>query len=77
MIRVLIADDRALVLGAWAALLGLEPDVAVVGRAANGREALAMCVSLAPDIVLTDIERPQMTGLERAGALAAQRLPCM
>ena len=76
MIRVLIAEDQALLLGALAALLGLEPDLEVVGRAANGREALAMCVSLAPDIVLTDIEMPLMTGLELAGALAAQRLPC-
>jgi two-component system response regulator DesR len=76
MIRVLIAEDQALVLGALAALLGLEPDFAVVGRAGNGREALAMCTSLAPDIVLTDIEMPLMTGLELAAALAAQRLPC-
>jgi two-component system response regulator DesR len=76
MIRVLIAEDQALVLGALAALLGLEPDLEVVGRAANGRDALAMCVTLAPDIVLTDIEMPLMTGLELAAALATQRLPC-
>jgi two-component system response regulator DesR len=76
MIRVLIAEDQALLLGALAALLGLEPDLEVVGRAANGREALALCASLAPDIVLTDIEMPLMTGLELAAELAAQRLPC-
>ncbi|MDB5906200.1 MAG: two-component system response regulator, partial [Massilia sp.] len=76
MIRVLIAEDQALVLGALAALLKLEPDLDVVGCAGNGREALALCESLRPDIVLTDIEMPLMTGLELAGALDAQRLPC-
>ena len=76
MIRVLIAEDQALVLGALAALLKLEPDLDVVGCAGNGREALALCESLRPDIVLTDIEMPLMTGLELAGALAEQRLPC-
>lgn len=76
MIRVLIAEDQALVLGALAALLKLEPDLDVVGCAGNGRAALALCESLRPDIVLTDIEMPLMTGLELAGALEAQRLPC-
>jgi CheY-like chemotaxis protein len=76
MIRVLIAEDQALVLGALAALLRLEGDLDVVGCARNGREALALCVTLAPDIVLTDIEMPLMTGLELAAALAAQKLAC-
>ncbi len=75
MIRVLIAEDQALLLGALAALLGLEPDLEVVGRAGNGQEALAMCAALAPDIVLTDIEMPLMTGLELAAELAARRMP--
>jgi two-component system response regulator DesR len=74
MIRVLIAEDQTLVLGALAALLKLEPDLDVVGCARNGREALELCESLAPDIVLTDIEMPLMTGLELAAALAAQKL---
>jgi len=72
-IRILIAEDQALVLGALAALLKLEEDLEVVGCARNGAEALALCTSLAPDIVLTDIEMPQMTGLELAAALAAQQ----
>ena len=76
MIRVLIAEDQALVLGALAALLKLESDLDVVGCARNGREALDLCASLAPDIVLTDIEMPQMTGLELAGALAQQKAAC-
>ena len=70
MIRVLIAEDQALVLGALAALLKLEPDLDVIGQARNGQEALAMCKALAPDIVLTDIEMPMMTGLELAAALS-------
>jgi two-component system response regulator DesR len=70
MIRILIAEDQALVRGALAALLGLEADFEVVGLAADGREALALCRQLAPDIVLTDIEMPHMTGLELATCLA-------
>jgi two-component system response regulator DesR len=70
MIRILIAEDQALVLGALAALLRLEPDLDVVATAGNGRDALALCIALAPDIVLTDIEMPHMTGLELAAGLA-------
>ena len=75
MIRILIAEDQALVRGALGALLGLEPDFDVVGLAADGRQALALCEQVAPDIVLTDIEMPQMTGLELAVALAEQGAP--
>ena len=75
MIRILLAEDQALVLGALAALLRLEPDFEVVGAATNGREALAMCERLQPDIVLTDIEMPLMTGLELAAELKERRLP--
>ncbi|MEM1089145.1 MAG: response regulator transcription factor [Pseudomonadota bacterium] len=69
MMRVLIAEDQSMVLGALAALLELEHDIEVVGRATDGREALAKVDELAPDLVLTDIEMPNMTGLELAGAL--------
>ncbi|MES2317273.1 MAG: response regulator transcription factor [Pseudomonadota bacterium] len=75
-IRVLIAEDQALLLGAMAALLRLEGDLEVVGMAPNGREALALCQELVPDIVLTDIEMPLMTGLELASALAQAGSPC-
>jgi two-component system response regulator DesR len=75
MIRILLAEDQALVLGAMAALLRLEPDFEVVGAATNGREALGMCERLQPDIVLTDIEMPLMTGLELAAELKERRLP--
>jgi len=75
-IRVVIAEDQALVLGALAALLKLEDDLDVVGTAANGRDALALCRATRPDVVLTDVEMPQMTGLELAAALAAAGLAC-
>lgn len=75
MIRILIAEDQALLLGALAALLGLEEDIAVVGMESNGQQALAMCKEHVPDVVLTDIEMPLMTGLELAAALAELALP--
>ena len=76
MIRILIAEDQALVRGALGALLGLEPDFEVVGLAADGRQALALCTQLTPDIVLTDIEMPHMTGLELAVILAERGASC-
>lgn len=75
MIRIVIAEDQALVLGALAALLKLEDDLDVVGTAGDGQQALALCRSLRPDIVLTDIEMPLMTGLELATALAEDGSP--
>lgn len=66
MIRVLVAEDQGMVLGALAALLELEPDIEVVGKARDGREALDLLETARPDVVLTDIEMPRMTGLELA-----------
>jgi len=73
MIRVVLAEDQAMVLGALAALLELEPDIQVVARAANGRDALRAVEQLAPDVLVTDIEMPEMTGLEVAAALKMSR----
>jgi two-component system response regulator DesR len=69
MITVVIAEDQAMVLGALAALLEIEKDISVVGRAANGREALAIVREQAPHVLLTDIEMPEVTGLEVAAEL--------
>ncbi|HEX6100313.1 MAG TPA: response regulator transcription factor [Thermoanaerobaculia bacterium] len=75
MIRVVIAEDQAMVLGALAALLEIEGDLEVVGRAQDGEEALAICREQKPDVLLTDIEMPRRTGLELASALKQEKLP--
>jgi len=75
MIRVVIAEDQAMVLGALAALLEIEGDFEVVGRAQDGEEALAICREKKPDVLLTDIEMPRRTGLELASALKQEKLP--
>jgi two-component system response regulator DesR len=69
MIRVVIAEDQAMVLGALAALLDIERDISVVGRAATGRAALDLVRTLKPDVLVTDIEMPEMSGLDLAEAL--------
>lgn len=74
-LRIVVAEDQALVLGAIAALLALEPDLAVVGRATDGDAALELVRELRPDILLSDIEMPGRTGIEVAQAIAAERLP--
>src|SRR5580700_4619776 len=66
-IRVIVAEDQAMVLGALAALLETEPDIAVCDRAANGRQALSAVAKHKPDVLVTDIEMPEMTGLTLAG----------
>lgn len=75
MIRVVIAEDQAMVLGALAALLETERDIEVVAQARNGREALDAVVRHQPDVLLADIEMPELTGLEVAAAVAEKRLP--
>jgi two-component system response regulator DesR len=65
-IQVIIAEDQGMVLGALAALLETEPDIAVCARAANGRLALKAVAEHQPDVLVTDIEMPEMTGLTLA-----------
>ena len=69
MIRVLIAEDQTMILGALAALLDIERDLTVVGRAATGPDALALTMRERPDVLLTDIEMPGMSGLDVAAEL--------
>ena len=71
--RVVIAEDQAMVRGALAALLELEGDIEVVAQASDGDEALALVKEHEPDVLVTDIEMPGSTGLELAAAVAELR----
>ncbi len=75
MIRILIAEDQAMVLGALSALLDIEPDLEVVAEARTGTEALALVRQHRPEVVVTDIEMPGMTGLDLAAALRDEPRP--
>jgi two-component system response regulator DesR len=66
VIRVLLAEDQAMVRGALSALLKLEPDIEVAGEAADGEAAWRLLQQLQPDVLVTDIEMPGMSGLELA-----------
>ncbi|MFI6098049.1 response regulator transcription factor [Lentzea sp. NPDC051213] len=70
MIRVVLAEDQAMVRGAFAQLLDLQPDVTVVATAGDGDEALAAVAEHRPDVLLTDIEMPGRTGLDVARELS-------
>lgn len=75
MIRIVLAEDQAMVRGALSALLGLEADIEVLGSAADGESAWRMLQQLQPDILVTDIEMPGLSGLELAQRIARQQLP--
>ncbi|MBS4174641.1 response regulator transcription factor [Bacillus sp. FJAT-49736] len=74
MIRIFIAEDQRMLLGALGSLLDLEEDMEVVGQALNGEEALASIIKLQPDICLMDIEMPLKSGLEVAEAMKTLHL---
>lgn len=74
MVRVLIADDHDIVRRGLISALSSEPDIEVVGQAADGREAIDKAVELEPDVVIMDILMPNLGGLEATSALA-HRLP--
>ena len=75
MIRIVLAEDQAMVRGALSALLGLEPDIEVLEAAADGEAAWRAIERHRPDILVTDIEMPGLTGLELAQRIARQGLP--
>lgn len=70
-IRVLVADDQALVRAGFAALLDAQPDITVAGQAENGEQAVSLTRTLVPDVVLMDIRMPVLDGLEATRRIAA------
>lgn len=75
MIRLLLAEDQTMLIDAFETLLSLEDDMSIIGRAHDGREALALAHELKPDIIMADIEMPHMTGIELAERLKAENNP--
>ena len=75
MIRILLAEDQAMVRGALSALLGLETDIEVLGAVADGESAWREVQRLKPDVLVTDIEMPGLTGLELAQRIQRHALP--
>ena len=75
-IRVLLADDHGVLRAGLRALINAEPDMEVVGEAANGREALEQARALGPDAVVMDISMPVMDGLEATRLIRQRGLDC-
>jgi two-component system, NarL family, response regulator DesR len=69
MIRIVIAEDQELLLGAIGSLLDLEDDMEVVGLASNGEEAVRLVHQMKPDVCIMDMEMPKKTGIEAAEEL--------
>ncbi|MDQ6705671.1 MAG: response regulator transcription factor [Acidobacteriota bacterium] len=70
-IRVLLADDHPVVRQGFRLILSHEPDMEIVGEAGNGREALALCEELKPDVVVMDVAMPELNGIEATRRLSA------
>jgi len=75
-VRLLLADDQALVRGALAALLALEPDLEVVGEVARGDEVVRTALEVRPDVALIDVEMPGMDGIAATAALRKELPGC-
>ena len=76
IIRVMLADDQRLIREGIASLLSIQDGLEVVGTAVNGADAVAQAVELRPDIVLMDIQMPQMNGIEAAAHLLKKLSDC-
>lgn len=76
-IRVLIADDQAMVRAGFAALLDAQEDIEVVGQAVDGREAIARTARLTPDVVLMDVRMPELDGIAATRTVLAEDFPSL
>ena len=72
MIRVVLADDQSLVRGGFRMIIDAQPDMQVVGEAADGAEAVTLATTLEPDVVLMDVRMPRMNGIDATTAIVAQ-----
>ncbi|MEV0645862.1 response regulator transcription factor [Phytomonospora sp. NPDC050363] len=72
MIRVLLADDQALIRGGFRALLDAEDDIEVVGEAADGRQTFELVRELVPDVAVIDVQMPVMDGIEATRLISAE-----
>ena len=75
MISVLLVDDHSLIRMGFRLVLDAEPDIEVVGEAADGTAAVAMCSALRPDVVLMDVRMPGHDGIEATRDIVAAGLP--
>jgi two-component system response regulator DesR len=75
VIRLLLADDQALVRGAMAALLDMEPDLTVVAEVGRGDEVVAAAVQHKPDVALLDVEMPGLDGCRACFGVRSSRRP--
>lgn len=74
MIRIVLAEDQSMLRGALATLLALEPDMQVVAEADNGTDALSLVESHLPDVLVTDIEMPGLTGIQLSESIQEKNL---
>ena len=70
-IRILLADDHAVVRQGFKMILAAQPDMEIVGEAANGREAVELAQQLSPDVVVMDVSMPELNGIEATRRLAS------
>ena len=70
-IRILLADDHAVVRQGFRAILAQQPDMVIVGEAGNGREVMALAQETAPDVIVMDVAMPELNGMEATRRLSA------